>query len=277
MKNSIYNFDIKINHNLISDIDDFSSKWSAIEQGKEQSLKQLKEIATVQSVAASNRIEGSKMTNEEVELLLSEIDSSKFVAQNSQELVGYFETLEVITENFNEIDISVSNIKSLHNLLLKHSQKDEWHRGDYKKLCNALEITHADNTKQIVFESTKTGLATEIAMENLINWYNAESEVHALVKISTFIYEFLNIQPFQDGNSSLSRLLTSLLLLQNGYKWVEYISLENEIEHRKSEYQDILRTCQAQPPNEEITPWTDFFLAALRNIQQQLMLKLEIE
>ncbi len=183
----------------------------------------------------------------------------------------------MIAENFNEIGISVSNIKSLHNLLLKHSQKDEWHRGDYKKLCNALEITHADSTKQIVFESTKTGLATEIAMENLINWYNAESEVHALVKISAFIYEFLSIQPFQDGNSGLSRLLTTLLLLQNGYKWVEYISLENEIEHRKSEYQDILRTCQAQRPNEEITPWTVFFLDALRNIQQQLKLRLEIE
>lgn len=278
MKNSIYNFKIKIDWSLInsiSNIDCFDSEWSSIERREGQSLKQLKTIATIRSVGASNRIEGNKMTDEEIDLLLHEIDITKLVDRDSQEVVGYFETLDLIADSFNNIDISVSNIKGLHNSLMKHSQKDEWHRGDYKQLSNAVEATFADGTKQLVFETTEAGFATEKAMESLIEWYNTETEVHALVKTSIFVYEFLSIHPFQDGNGRLSRLLSTLLLLKNGYKWVEYISFEHEIESRKSEYYRVLRTCQAQRPNEEITEWTKFFLDALMNIQQQLMLKLE--
>ncbi len=278
MKNRVYNFDIKIDWNLInfiSNIDRFDSEWSAIERREGQSLKQLKTIATIRSVGASNRIEGNKMTDEEIDLLLHKIDISKLVDRDSQEVVGYFETLDLIAGSFNNINISASSIKSLHNSLMKHNQKDEWHRGDYKQFSNVVEATFADGAKQIVFETTEAGVATENAMDSLINWYNAETEVHALVKTSTFVYEFLSIHPFQDGNGRLSRLLSTLLLLQNGYKWIEYVSFEHEIESRKSEYYRVLRTCQAQRPNEEITVWTEFFLDALRNIQQQLMLKLE--
>ena len=142
MKNSIYNFKIKIDWSLInsiSNIDRFDSEWSSIERREGQSLKQLKTIATIRSVGASNRIEGNKMTDEEIDLLLHEIDITKLVDRDSQEVVGYFETLDLIADSFNNIDISVSNIKGLHNSLMKHSQKDEWHRGDYKQLSNAVE------------------------------------------------------------------------------------------------------------------------------------------
>jgi Fic family protein len=111
-------------------------------------------------------------------------------------------------------------------------------------------------------------------MRALINWYNRDSITHPLVKCSLFTYEFLSIHPFQDGNGRLSRLISSLLLLKNGYNWIQYVSFEHEIENRKPEYYRVLRNCQSQRPNENVSDWSNFFFDALKNIQEQLMLKL---
>jgi Fic family protein len=89
------------------------------------------------------------------------------------------------------------------------------------------------------------------------------------------VYDFLSVHPFQDGNGRLSRLISTLLLLKNGYKWIQYVSFEHEIENRKNEYYQVLRSCQVQRPNEDITEWTNYFLSCLSNIQLQLMKKLD--
>ncbi len=215
------------------------------------------------------------MSNEEVKALLDNLDITKIEERDAQEVVGYFEVLELITENYNEIKITENNIKNLHNLLLRHSDKDQWHKGNYKQLSNAVEATMPDGTKQIIFQTTNAGVETEDAMRKLIEWYHADTKVHPLVKTAAFSYEFVSIHPFQDGNGRLSRLLATLLLLQNGYKWIQYVSFEHEIENRKNEYYLKLRQCQAQRPNEDITEWVKFFLSSLINIQQKLMEKLE--
>ena len=278
MDNKIFNFNLYIDWeliNLISVIDRFDSQWTAIERREGQNLKQLKIIATVRSVGASNRIEGNRMTNEEIDVLLKNIDITKLADRDSQEVVGYFDTLDLISDSYENINITENNVKSLHNTLMKYSAKDEWHKGDYKQHSNAVEATFIDGTRQIIFQTTNAGFATEDAVKQLIDWYNSEVEVHNLIKCAAFVYEFLSIHPFQDGNGRLSRLLSTLLLLKNGYKWIQYVSFEHEIESRKSEYYQALRACQAQRPNENITVWINFFLNALRNIQNQLMKKLE--
>ena len=122
---------------------------------------------------------------------------------------------------------------------------------------------------------TPPGIETEDAMRNLISWYKNDNSTHDLVKCAVFSYEFVSIHPFQDGNGRLSRLLSSLLLLKNGYKWIQYVSLEHEIENRKTEYYRELRKCQAQRPNEDITSWLHFFLDSITNIQVKLQNKLE--
>ncbi len=160
---------------------------------------------------------------------------------------------------------------------MKYSDKDQWHKGDYKQHSNAFEATLPDGSKQIIFQTTNPGFETEDAMRKLIEWYNSDTEIHPLVKTAIFSYEFVSIHPFQDGNGRLSRLLATLLLLKNGYKWIQYVSFEHEIESRKNEYYLKLRYCQAQRPNEEITEWIHFFLSALLNIQEQLMKKLELK
>ncbi|WP_310560263.1 Fic family protein, partial [Flavobacterium sp.] len=278
MENNVFNFKIDIDWkliNIISQIDRFDASWTTIEKKEGQSLKQLKSIATVRSVGASTRIEGSKMSDEEVTVLLEKIDIAKLEDRDSQEVVGYFKAFDIISESYKDIEISENSIKNLHNILMKHNKKDDWHKGKYKQHSNAVEANFPDGTKQIVFKTTEAGFATENAMENLINWYNNDSTTHPLVKCSLFTYEFLSIHPFQDGNGRLSRLISSLLLLKNGYNWIQYVSFEHEIEDRKSEYYRVLMSCQSQRPNENVSEWGNFFFDALKNIQEQLMQKLE--
>ncbi len=278
MENFVHTFKINLDWKLvglISQIDRFDASWTSIEKKEGQSLKQLKSIATVRSVGASTRIEGSKMSDKEVEVLLNQIDITKLSDRDSQEVVGYFEALDIITESFENIDIKESSIKNLHNILMKHSQKDEWHKGNYKQHTNAVEASYPDGTKQIIFQTTEAGFATEDAMRALVDWYKKDKTTHPLVKCALFAYEFVSIHPFQDGNGRLSRLLSSLLLLQNGYNWIQYVSFEHEIENKKTEYYRVLRSCQAQRPNEDVTDWVNFFFNALNNIKNQLLNKLE--
>ncbi len=277
---SVYNFKVDIDWDLISAIsqlDRFDASWSTIEKREGQSLKQLKSIATVRSVGASTRIEGSTMSDEEVEILLKEIDITKIEDRDSQEVVGYFETLDLISESHEDIEINVNSLKNLHNVLLKFSKKDEWHKGDYKQHSNAVEARMPDGTSQIIFKTTDAGFATEDAMRSLIDWYDSDEKTHPLVKSALFAYEFVSIHPFQDGNGRLSRLISILLLLKHGYKWIQYVSFEHEIESRKTEYYRVLRSCQAQRPNENVSDWINFFFSALKNIQEQLMIKLEFK
>ena len=278
MENKVYNFKLNINWkliNLISEIDRFDANWTAIERKEGQrNLKDLKSIATVRSVGASNRIEGNTMSNEEVDVLLKKIDITKLNDRDSQEVVGYFEVLDLISESYKNIQLTENHIKSLHNSLMKYSDKDQWHKGDYKVHSNSVEASFPDGSRQIIFQTTEAGFATEDAIRQLLNWYNTEKEVHPLVKVASFVYDFLSVHPFQDGNGRLSRLISTFLLLKNGYKWIQYVSFEHEIENRKNEYYQALRSCQAQRPNEDVTVWIQFFLSCLSNIQSQLLVKL---
>lgn len=278
MNNRVYNFKLNIDWkliNLISKIDRFDANWTAIERKEGQNLKELKSIATVRSVGASNRIEGNKMSDEEVDVLLQEIDFAKLTDRDSQEVVGYFEVLDLISESYEGISVTENYIKSLHNTLMKYSAKDQWHKGNYKMHSNAVEASFTDGTRQIIFQTTEAGFATEDAIRQLINWYNSETEVHPLIKVASFVYDFLSIHPFQDGNGRISRLISTLLLLKTGYKWIQYVSFEHEIENRKNEYYQVLRSSQAQRPNEDVTDWIMYFLNCLSNIQSQLIVKLQ--
>jgi Fic family protein len=278
MEKLVHTFKINLDWqlvNLISRIDRFDSSWSSIEKREGQSLKQLKSISTVRSVGASTRIEGSKMSDEEVEILLREVDIRRLEDRDSQEVVGYYEALELISEAFGNLMITEGELKNLHNVLMKYSEKDQWHKGQYKQHNNSVEATLPDGTKQILFKTTEAGYQTNEAMRQLIEWYKGDNQTHPLVKSVLFAYDFVSIHPFQDGNGRLSRLVTTLLLLKNGYNWIQYVSLEHEIESRKAEYYRVLMGCQIQRPNEDVSDWVKFILDALQKTQESLMQKLD--
>lgn len=274
----IHAFNLDLNWKLInelSQIDRFAGQWAGIVKSEGQSLKQLKSIATVRSIGASTRIEGSTMTDIEVKALIENLSIGKLEERDQQEVVGYFETLDLISEAYQDMSISETTVKGLHNVLMKYSVKDEWHKGQYKQHPNSVEATRRDGTKYIIFNTAEPGWPTEDAMRLLIEWYDKEKEAHPLVRAATFVYDFLSIHPFQDGNGRLSRLLSTLLLVKEGYGWIEYVSFEHEIENRKAEYYKVLMECQKNRPGEDITTWILFFIDCLANIQQQLMQKLE--
>lgn len=265
--------------NQLSLIDRFSGEWSNIERREgQQTLKQLKSVATVQSVGASTRIEGAKMTNDEVRALLFEnLKIDKLEERDQQEVVGYFQALDVISESYQDIRVSEGDVMNLHNLLMKHSEKDQWHKGDYKQQPNSVDAHYPDGTTVTIFNTAAPGFETEQEMRALFEWYNSDNSTPAIIKSAVFVYEFLSIHPFQDGNGRLSRLLGTLLLLKHGYPWIRYVSFEHEIESRKKEYYKVLMDCQQHRPGENINSWLLFFLSCLNNIQAKLMQKLEVQ
>lgn len=280
MTPGLYTFKLRPDWKLINQlsvIDRFGGAWSAIERREGQTLLQLKSIATVRSVGASTRIEGSGMTDAEVEVLIRNLEHSKLEERDQQEVAGYFEALDLIGGSYRDIEITESNLKNLHKLLLKYSTKDDWHKGSYKQVSNEVEATNPDGSKYTIFKTTGPGLPTEEAMRRLLEWYKSDTEAHPLVRVATFVYEFLSIHPFQDGNGRLSRLLGTLLLLRQGYSWIEYISFEHEIESRKSAYYRVLMNCQRQRPGEDIHDWVLFFLDCLASIQALLLKKLDTQ
>jgi len=277
--NDIYNFklELKWKHlELLRQIEKFELKWNSFQQRESSSLKQLKTLATIQSTGSSTRIEGSKLSNKQVQILIENIGISQFDDRDSQEVIGYYNTLDIITKDPTNLRISQSSIKNLHNVLLKQSLKDQWHKGQHKQHSNAVQASFPDGSTEIIFRTTEPGIATEEAMKSLVKWFNGKDEINPIIKSASFVYEFLSIHPFQDGNGRLSRLLTTLLLLQYGYKWIEYVSFEHEIERKKKKYYQALRNCQAQRPNENISEWIEFFLSSLLNLTEKLNKKLEI-
>ncbi len=279
MSKEIYNFTIELSWKyleILRQVEKFEIQWSRFQQREKTSLNQLKTLATIQSIGSSTRIEGSKLSDKQVQTLLEKIDITQIEDRDSQEVVGYYNALDIITESPKELRLTESTIKNLHNVLLKISDKDDWHRGQYKQHSNAVQATFPDGSTQIIFKTTDPGFATDEEMKSLVNWMRSKDDINPIIKTAAFVYEFLSIHPFQDGNGRLSRLLTTLLLLQNGYDWVEYISFEHEIEKRKKKYYQALRNCQAKRPNENITEWIEFFLDSLKNLIHKLNKKLEI-
>jgi Fic family protein len=258
----------------IATIDAFQSRWEIEQLDEKLFLKQLKSEAMVESTGSSTRIEGSTLTNNEVESVLKNMKITQLKTRDEQEVVGYYEVLSLIMEDFASIPLSENYIAQLHGQLLRHSDKDQRHRGAYKNLSNKVVATSPGGTQNIVFNTTAPHL-TPMAMRDLVDWTNKTFDndtLHPLLIISVFIYEFLSIHPFQDGNGRLSRLLTTLMLLTKGYDFVQYCSFENLIEERKKDYYRSLMDSQQKrgQSDETIEKWAIFFLDGLIALTQQL-------
>lgn len=276
-------FDFQTNQliiNSISYIDAFMGKWNMVENSENIFLKELKKIATVESIGSSTRIEGAQLTNKEIKHLLENIKITELKSRDEQEVVGYFDVLEMIFDNYKNINISKDHIQQLHQNLLKYSTKDNRHRGEYKHLTNKVVANYPDGTQKIIFKTTEPYLV-DSEMNYLIEWVNEKlnsKSIHPLIVIGLFIYEFLSIHPFQDGNGRLSRLLTNLLLLKNNYLFIQYVSFENLIEQKKKTYYEVLMNGQKDryTENEIVDKWILFFLQSLETLIHRLEQKYDL-
>ena len=267
---------------LIAEIDEFKGAWKALGTLAPERLSALRRVATIESIGSSTRIEGSRLSDSEVEKLLSNLAIRSFSSRDEQEVAGYAETMEQIFQSWEYIPLTENHVRQLHRDLLRHSDKDERHRGSYKTSSNSV-AAFDDQGQQIgiVFE-TATPFDTPGLMRELIEWTNAALEtksLHPLLVIGVFTVTFLAIHPFQDGNERLSRILTTLLLLRCGYAYTPYSSLESVIENSKESYYLALRqtqtTIRTDTPNWQ--PWLIFFLRALHQQVKRLEKKVERE
>jgi Fic family protein len=267
---------------LIAEIDEFKGAWRAFATIEPERLNTLRRVAIIESVGSSTRIEGSTLTDREVGKLLSNPETKNFTNRDEEEVAGYADVIETIFQYYSDIPITENYIKQLHRDLLNFSSKDEHHRGEYKKIRNDIVTLNAQNDLiGIVFE-TASPFDTPHRMSELLSWFKREKElnrIHPLLLIAVFIVVFLEIHPFQDGNGRLSRILTLLLLLQSGYVYVPYSSLESVIEKSKEDYYLSLRSTQmtirSNAPNWQ--PWLMFFLRSLQEQKRQLEAKVTRE
>lgn len=263
--------------NKIAEIDEFKGRWEALKNIAPDSLSRLQRIATIASIGSSTRIEGALLSDAQVDELLLHIDKKSFRSRDEEEVAGYAEAMELVFESAEDMSITENLIKQLHGILLKYSSKDIRHKGEYKKFPNNVEAFDADGNSVGVIFKTAEPFDTLFYMESLVQWYRSEikaHDFHPLLVIGSFVVHFLAIHPFQDGNGRLSRVLTALMLIQNGYQYVPYCSLESIIEKNKDQYYLALRKAQKSFAGNHtgIKDWLNFFLRSLvtqKNILNQ--------
>jgi Fic family protein len=267
---------------LISELDEFKGQWRMIHSLSPEKLGSLRRVATIESVGSSTRIEGSKLTDRQIEDLLGRLDVTEFTTRDEQEVAGYAYVMDQVFDAFEQIPVTENMIGQLHQDLLRYSTKDERHRGSYKKLPNHVAAFDVEGKEiGIVFQTTSP-FDTPREMETLVAWFTKaerERSVHPLLLIGGFVVVFLAIHPFQDGNGRLSRVLATLMLLRAGYVHVPYSSLESVIEATKEGYYRALRRTQTTLSSEkpDWEAWLMFFLRSLVKQKDSLAKKITLE
>ena len=267
---------------IIAELDEFKGAWRALSTLAPERLSALRRVATIESIGSSTRIEGSKLSDRDVEKILSNIEIRSFETRDEQEVAGYASVMETIFASWSVLPLTENHVRQLHRDLLRYSTKDERHRGEYKKLDNHVEAFDANGKSVGVVFQTASPFDTPRLMAELIAWTTealSNRALHPLLVIAVFVVVFLEIHPFQDGNGRLSRALTTLLLLRAGYAYVPYSSLESVIEQSKDSYYLALRRTQktTRSKKPDWQPWIMFFLRALQQHKRRLESKVERE
>ncbi len=262
----------------IAQIDELKGQWVGGVKLSPQVLGRLKKSVLITSTGASTRIEGARLSDEDIEKLMRGISIQQFSNRDMQEVQGYYELLTNVFNTWDRLKFSENGIKHFHQELLKYVEKDLRHRGEYKIQENKVNmVDEAGQSIGILFDTTPAYL-TPKEMQELVEWTqqaNDTQKYHPLFIIANFIVQFLQIHPFQDGNGRLSRILTNLLMLQAGYAYMPYASHEKIIEDNKPDYYLALRQSQKtfKTNNETILPWLEFFLDV---VHQQSLVALEL-
>ncbi|HEV7672662.1 MAG TPA: Fic family protein [Thermoanaerobaculia bacterium] len=267
---------------LIAKIDEFKGAWRALGTLAPDRLSALRRVATIESIGSSTRIEGSKLSDRDVERLLSNLEIKTFTTRDEQEVAGYAEVMELVFSSWQDISLTENHIRQLHRDLLVYSEKDAWHRGNYKTSPNHVTAFDERGAQIGVVFETATPFDTPGKMTELVTWMREERDLkrlHPLLLIGLWVVVFLEIHPFQDGNGRLSRILTTLLLLQAGYAYVPYSSLESVVEQNKEAYYLALRQTQGTIRTDapDWQSWLTFFLRSLAEQVRRLNQKVERE
>lgn len=251
----------------ISEVDRFKGFWQGGLRLSPQILGRLKSWVVITSTGASTRIEGGKMNDEEVARFLRGLKTKTPKSRDEQEVAGYADLIGRIFDNYKTMKLSENWILQFHEMLLHFSEKDRIHKGKYKIANNTVVMINKAGEQVVLFNPTPPYLV-KAELHDVIEWTDKQLEagkIHPILLIANFIFEFLAIHPFKDGNGRISRALTNLLLLKSGYGYISYVSLDEIIEKTKIDYYLSLRVTQKKhkTDEEDITPWINYFLSVL--------------
>jgi Fic family protein len=266
----------------IGEIGEFKGQWSVLRNLAPDRLNFLQKVATIASIGSSTRIEGVTLSNGEIEDLLANINHQSFQTRDEEEVAGYADAMELVFSSFADIPLTENHIRQLHKILLKYSSKDVRHAGEYKKLPNSVEAFDAEGKSIGTVFKTATPFQTPFFMKSIIEWHEQalkDNIHHPLLVIAAFVVHFLAVHPFQDGNGRLSRVLTTLLLLRQGYRYVPYCSLESIVEENKDRYYRALRRAQQSFTEDHggLMEWFRFFVNILKKQKDLLAEKISKE
>src|SRR3990167_9049013 len=268
--NSRFNKRIQITPDMvqkIAHIDELKGVWRGSAKLNPHILKQLRQSVIITSTGASTRIEGSRMSDDEVARLIRGLKTKPPKGRDAEEVAGYADLLGRIFDNYKTFKLTEGQILQFHEILLHFSSKDQTHKGKYKSSDNVVVARNDAGEEVVLFRPTPPYLVKK-EMDDVFLWTADALDhktIHPLLIIANLVFEFLAIHPFHDGNGRLSRALTNLLLLQAGYAYVPYVSLEEIIEGRKDAYYLSLRETQKhhKTEREDISAWVNFLLGAL--------------
>jgi Fic family protein len=267
-------------YGLIAEVDAVKASWKLTGRLQPQTIERLTHSVIVTSTGSSNRIEGNRLSDAQVEALYRNLRIRKFKTRDEQEVAGYLEMLERVFASYRDIPVKESAILQLHRDMLRHSEKDARHKGEYKFGSNRVEAKdQSGKVLAVIFDPTPPHLVKK-EMQELVEWYAWATEArfkHPLLLIANFIFEYLAIHPFQDGNGRTSRLLTNLMLLQHGYSFASVVSHEKLVEANKADYYLALNRAQQswKRKKEDVSPWLHFFLKMLQAQARQALELLE--
>jgi len=267
---------------MIAEVDGIKNSWKITGKLLPQTIERLTRSVIVTSTGSSNRIEGNRLTDKDVEVLYKNLRIKKFKTRDEQEIAGYLEVLELIFNNYVNIPINETSVLTLHHNMMKYGDKDFNHRGQYKFGSNRVEAKdQSGNVVGIIFDPTPPYLVKK-EMQELIEWYSWAIQTnakHPLILVANFIFEYLAIHPFQDGNGRTSRLITNLMLLQQDYQFASLVSHEKIIEIQKIDYYRALNKTQStwKSEEEDMSPWIIFFLQVLKTQAQEALQLLEAD
>src|SRR3990167_5734888 len=191
----------------IARIDELKGLWHGSEKISPHILKQLKASVIITSTGASTRIEGSRMSDDEVARLIRGLKTKPPKGRDAEEVAGYADLLGRIFDNYKTFKLTEGQILQFHEILLHFSTKDRAGKGKYKSSDNIVVAKDDDGKEIILFRPTQPWLVKK-EMDDVLTWTNEvldKKTIHPILVIANFIFEFLAIHPFHDGNGRLSR------------------------------------------------------------------------
>ena len=224
---------------LAADISALKAMSAVHRQENAAAFSQLEALAKIESVKASNAIEGIVTTDERLRALV--VGGAAPLNHTEAEIAGYRDVLEEIHLHADAHDFRESDIRAFHARMMRLA--DPAADGSWKKDDNVIAERLPDGRRVVRFRPTRAAETPETMRQLVLAYEEARDDagVNKLLLIPCVILDFLCVHPFRDGNGRLSRLLTLLLLYRNGFDAGKYVSFEGAVNARKAEYYEALR------------------------------------